>query len=321
MAARPRRSTVKALRLSFWKANGVRGRKIELDNFLAQHGVDVCLLNETHLDRGQAFRFANYVCQRTDRSTKGGGKAILVRRGIEHHAVSVPGLRHLEANAIELKLAGKPTKILAVYLSPCRPLIKSDLTACLSGELPVLMAGDLNAKHVDWNSRLTTARGKLLRDYADRHSCLKHGPDSPTTVPYNPSATPDGLGIAEAINLPTPVHLNACSALSLDQLPILIDTRCRSSFVNLPDRLDFKWTDWSKPLPKPLATEDNVPGPVKWAENKKLAPKVRIPKRAPANAAKHKVDTTKCPAEVPKPNQSPIEEIADLDNLPFDACV
>jgi exonuclease III len=164
MAARPRRSIGKALRLAFWNANGVRGRKIELDYFLAQHGVDVCLLNETHLDPGQAFRFANYVCHRTDRSTKGGGTAILVRMGIEHHDLPVPGLRHLEATAIELKLAGKPTKILAVYVSPGRPLIKSDLTACLSGGLPALMAGDLNAKQVDWNSRLTTVRGKLLRD-------------------------------------------------------------------------------------------------------------------------------------------------------------
>jgi hypothetical protein len=82
------------------------------------------------------------------------------------------------------------TKILAVYLSPCRPLIKSDLAACLSGGIPVLMAGDLNAKHVDWNSRLTTVRGKLLRDYTDRHSSLIHGPDSPTTVSYNPLQPP-----------------------------------------------------------------------------------------------------------------------------------
>jgi hypothetical protein len=71
----------------------------------------------------------------------------------------------MEATAIELKLAGKPTKMLAVYVSPSRPLIKYDLTACLSGGLPVLMAGDLNTKHVDWNSRLTTVRGKLLWDY------------------------------------------------------------------------------------------------------------------------------------------------------------
>jgi hypothetical protein len=167
MAARPRRSTVKALRLAFWNANGVRGTKIELDNFLAQHGVDVCLLNETHLDPGQAFRFANIVFHRTHRSTKGGVTAVLVPRGIEYHPLPVPGLRHLEKTASEIKLAGKPTKILAVYLSLCRPLIKSDLTACFNGGLPVLMAGDLNAKHVDLNSPLTTVREKLLRDYAD----------------------------------------------------------------------------------------------------------------------------------------------------------
>jgi exonuclease III len=55
MAARPRRRVGKALRLAFWNANGVRGTKIELDHFLAQHGVDVCLLNETHLDPGKTM--------------------------------------------------------------------------------------------------------------------------------------------------------------------------------------------------------------------------------------------------------------------------
>jgi hypothetical protein len=108
------------------------------------------------------------------------------------------------------------------------------------------MVGDLNAKHVDRNSRLTTVRGKLLLDYADRHSCLIHGPDSPITVPYNPSGTPDVLDIAVTKNVPTPVHLTAFSALSSDHLPILIDTMCRSSFLNPPDHPDFKRTDWSK---------------------------------------------------------------------------
>jgi hypothetical protein len=73
--------------------------------------------------------------------------------------VPVPGLNHLEVTAIQVTLTGKPVKILAVYLSPSRPLIGADLNACFCGGLPVLMAGDLNAKHVDWNSRMTTRRG------------------------------------------------------------------------------------------------------------------------------------------------------------------
>jgi hypothetical protein len=111
----------------------------------------------------KAFRLANYVFHRTDRPTHGGGTAILVRGGIVRHSVPVPVVTHLEATAIQTMIASKPVIILAVYLSPCRPLIGADLDACFRGGLPVLMACNLNAKHVDWNSRLTTRRGKLLR--------------------------------------------------------------------------------------------------------------------------------------------------------------
>ena len=131
MAARPRRTQRgKALRLACWNADGVRGRKLELEHFLSHHGVDICLLSETFLKPDQAFRLANYVCHRTDRLTAGGGTAILVRRGIVHHSVPVTGLTHLEATAIQVTMAGKPVKVLAVYLSPSRPLIGADLTAC-----------------------------------------------------------------------------------------------------------------------------------------------------------------------------------------------
>jgi len=65
----------------------VGGRKLELDHFLSQHGVDICFLSETFLNPGQAFRLANYVCNRTDRPTAGGGIDILIRRGILYHSV------------------------------------------------------------------------------------------------------------------------------------------------------------------------------------------------------------------------------------------
>jgi hypothetical protein len=63
------------------------------------------------------------------------------------------------------------------------------------------MAGDLNDNHVDWNSRLITRPGKLLRDYADENSCLIFGSDITSTNPYNPSDTPDVWDIAITKNL------------------------------------------------------------------------------------------------------------------------
>jgi hypothetical protein len=107
------------------------------------------------------------------------------------------------------------------------------------------MARYHNAKHKDWKSRLTTARGSLLRDYADRNSCLIHGLDSPTTAPYTHNATPDVLEIVVVKDFVLPVHLTVCAALSSDHLPILIDTSCRSSFHNLPDRPDFTRMNWA----------------------------------------------------------------------------
>jgi hypothetical protein len=178
------------LRLACWKADGVRGRKLKLEHFFNEHGVDICLLIQTFLNHGQAFRFANYVYYRTYKLTAGGGTAILVRRGIVHHSVPIPGLTHLEATAIQVTIAGKPMKILAARLSPSRPLSGAELSACFGEEMPVVMAGDINAKHVDWNSRLTTRRRIPLRDYADEDSCLIFGPDTPTTNPYNRLATP-----------------------------------------------------------------------------------------------------------------------------------
>jgi exonuclease III len=159
MAVRPRTNGTEgggeALRLACWNADCVRGRKLQLEQFLSENGVDICLLNETHLETKRALTFANYVCHRTDRPAWGGGTAILVRKGIHHYAAPVSDLQQLEATAIHLVLATRPIS---------RPMSESDLTECLSGGFPVLMASDLNEKQTDSNSRLMRARGSLLRD-------------------------------------------------------------------------------------------------------------------------------------------------------------
>jgi hypothetical protein len=183
----------------------VRGRKLELEHFLGLHEVDICLLSETFLNPGQAFRLANYVCHRTDRPTAGGSTAILVRRVIMHHPVPVLGLTQLEATAIQFVLAGRPIKILEVNLSTSRSLISEDMEASFGGGLPFLKAGDLNSNNTEWNSRLTMTRGKPVRDYTDGKSCLILGPDCPTTNPSNHYATPDVLDNVITRGLPSSV--------------------------------------------------------------------------------------------------------------------
>ena len=108
-----------------------------------------------------------------------------------------------------------------------------------------MTSGDLNAKQVHWNSRLSTRRGNLLRDYADENSCLIFGPVSPTTNPYNPSVSSDVLDIVISKNVLFPVYLTSCFALTSDHLPFLIDTACPSSVLHPPERPDFRSTEWA----------------------------------------------------------------------------
>jgi hypothetical protein len=61
---------------------------------------------------------------------------------------------------------------------------------------------------VDWNSRLITARGRLLRIYDDEKCCVIYGPNTPTSVPYSTSATPGqpSLAVIKVVNEALQTH-------------------------------------------------------------------------------------------------------------------
>jgi hypothetical protein len=76
MAVRSRINGRDAVRPAGWNSDGVRSRKLKLEQFLSEHGIDICLLNETHLESGSSLKFLNYVCHRSEHPTLGGGKVI-----------------------------------------------------------------------------------------------------------------------------------------------------------------------------------------------------------------------------------------------------
>nr|CAD7391989.1 unnamed protein product [Timema cristinae] len=75
-----------------------------LDHPTVHHRVDVMLLGETHLRSVMRFSLAEFICHRSDRAGDVGedGMAVLVRRGLDHHVISLPSLQHMEASAIQL---------------------------------------------------------------------------------------------------------------------------------------------------------------------------------------------------------------------------
>jgi len=86
--------------------------------------------------------------------------------------VPVPSLTHLEATVIQVTPAGKPMLIFATYPFAFPPTDRSSPERLFRRGIAGLLPGDLKFKHVAWNSRLNTRRGKHLHDYADENSCL-----------------------------------------------------------------------------------------------------------------------------------------------------
>jgi len=81
----------------------VRGRKLEVEHFLDQSGVDICLLSETFLKACQIFRLANCVCHRTDLLIAGEVSHITSNRNDFRHNVFLFTLKLLPETFLILR--------------------------------------------------------------------------------------------------------------------------------------------------------------------------------------------------------------------------
>jgi hypothetical protein len=118
-------------------------------------------------------------------------------------------MTHLKATAIQVTMVGKPVKIFAASLSPSRSLIGAELSACFGEGMPGLMADELNAKHVEWNSRLSKdgENSCAIMPIGTPVSSLHRIPEQ--QYPLNYLATPDVLDILITKNLTSLVYLSS----------------------------------------------------------------------------------------------------------------
>nr|CAD7434834.1 unnamed protein product [Timema monikensis] len=242
---------LKELTVALWNANGVAGKKAELESFLAKHRVDVMLLGETHLRSAMRFSLAEFICHRSDRAgdVGRGGTAVLVRRGLDHHVVSLPPLQHMEATAIQLVTSTGPVRLISIYFPPYHRFDQAtgaDMEVLLRGTTPVLIGGDFNAKHPSWGSRIMCARGGLLRDVIDLHGLVAAGPPTPTHFPFNPGYLPDVLDFVVSRGIRRRLVLKSLAELDSDHNPVLVNLGRAVSFIDPPEKPDLKRTDWDR---------------------------------------------------------------------------
>lgn len=159
---------------------------------------------------------------RNDRQERrGGGTAILVRKTISHSQLPEHDNHHLESTGIRLPTPAGDINIHSIYIPPGDDLPQEELLNLLSEATPTIAAGDFNAKHPEWNSRLTSSRGSKLKRLPDHEDFIIIGPAEETHIDAATDTT-DVLDICIHKTLTHRWNMEVKTELYSDHLPILL---------------------------------------------------------------------------------------------------
>jgi hypothetical protein len=171
-----------------------------------------------------------------------GGTAVAVRKGIPHSPVDLRPLISVEATGICIPIGKKEILLAAVYKSPGRTWSDADIAELLSLRDKCILAGDLNAKHLSWNSTVSKPSGEKLLKLFDNNDFEISAPQCPTH--YSPRGNGDVLDIVVHKNIRLS-NVIVSDILDSDHLPIIFNIldHVRTKNFSAPTE---KFRDWER---------------------------------------------------------------------------
>ncbi|GFQ98199.1 putative RNA-directed DNA polymerase from transposon X-element [Trichonephila clavata] len=235
-------NNIQNLTLVSWNANGIRSRVEEFREFITEWNPDIINLQETHIQACHHLSFPNYNIYRTDRTFRGGGTAILIKRNIPHHEVKITN-PSFELTAIQIvRPNSQPITVISAYRSPTKPILIQDLHLLFRNHDYILVAGDLNAKHHSW-SPLTqqNVAGHTIRRFCDSTGFSLNAPLEPTHFHNSLRNTIIDLAICKGM---TVTEVTSIPELSSDHNPVLFEVSL-DNFTS-PALSTYAFPNWFK---------------------------------------------------------------------------
>ena len=230
----------KSINIVTWNANGISGKIDEFKHFLTTHKIDICIVNETKIVQNTKLKFQNYIVHRKDGTLRGGGLAILVKKGIKHTLMP-----EINTQITQLTIKLNSTLISGCYAKPYLPMNKSDLDNIFAQGNKIVVIGDLNCRHVTWNNDNNNKNGLLLHDYIIDNNLQLLYTSTPTHYPYN-NTTPTYIDIVlnkNVLDLPDPLVLDE---LSSDHRPLLLKWRADVRTEDVQITYSYKNVNWRR---------------------------------------------------------------------------
>ncbi|GJQ88441.1 hypothetical protein Trydic_g9507 [Trypoxylus dichotomus] len=116
---------------------------------------------------------------------------------------------------------------------------EADIDAVFNFHHPTILAGDLNSKHPQWNSKTLNRKGKQLKKNSDERNLIGDAPTKDTHIHALTGLT-NVLVILK--NVTTPYYLETINDLPSDHLPVIMTVSIESSNI----QQTIRTTNWQK---------------------------------------------------------------------------
>ncbi len=234
---------------------GLRKNFQEINLLINDEKIDVALLSETMTSPNFLVTFPNHECYRIDGRNSKHSSMVLVRKTIRHRlerSCQKWDTRHRgtsEIITVVVSTNGKELAISSLYNSPLMDLDPNLLHTALTKFKYSFLAGDLNAKTVEWDFARSNHTGNTLLDFMERYGISMLNDGTPTFYSARDSK-PEILDLHLANKAMVRIFSSyrICDDIGSDHLPAI------SVFNVNPDKIptlhsprhDFSRADWQK---------------------------------------------------------------------------
>jgi len=224
-----------------WNATSLINKANELNYFIDKNNIDIALITETWLNIQTKLNFLNYEIIRSDSTrNKAGGVAIIINKQIKFHTVAQVNIAGCDLLLIKL-LSNINITVGVIYIPPKAKFSFDSLNTVLTKYAPIIIGGDYNAKHRNWNNFNNNARGIKLYKYINNSDIsLIHS----STYTYRaPRKNASNIDIYLAKNIYYNYTCNTLFDMSSHHFPVIL----KFENVNIVrNELIVTKTDWEK---------------------------------------------------------------------------
>ena len=227
-----------------WNAESVSNKKTELEHILHEKKIEVCCIQETHLQSDKSFKVRGYQCFRSDRKDRSkGGILTLIRNNIRACPINTH-MEDSEYQVLKLQASNAELQLTNFYCPNNRPLSLDSISLADSN---VLVVGDFNSHSQSWGYDHMDHRGEEVEAWQDDNHLLlinSHS-DRPTFYSrrWHTTSTPDLAFCSEDIHGSVKREVGEQLGGS-DHRPVFLQLNLGACTEATFPRWNYKKADW-----------------------------------------------------------------------------